>query len=210
MQAEKMQILQNQLDSLNSIVKDNNLVVDNNLIFKNTKNELLRVRMPSQKEKSLAKDKHDELTGELYLRPNVYTQERLKSILKKNQKIDIDKLEKQKQKHISQLKEYYLSSGDLYSESKETIDKYAKKIEETKNEIFKLTIKITELLDPSIESRAFKIYIEYLAYTCTEKNIKDEEWVKFWNTFEEFENDNSDNPTLAVANISQLMMNIND
>jgi len=122
-------------------------------------------------------------------KPTYFLEEDLKEVYKKRG-IDIDKtvqkineLSKERTKHMMQI-------GKALNEKKNTEDikVFEDEVEKLSEEIELLKIKNARLLEPCIEQQLFLYVYTYLVFLCSEKLNEKEEWVKVWNTFEEFEN----------------------
>lgn len=194
-------------NTLFDIQKLSYMIQDNKLPFTYNK-ECYRVRMPNQKERFYAEEYRSEKQIEFIQRKNCKTKDELKQILKKNKVIDLDKLEKEVKKLQKQIKEVYFKLAPRFNEEKEKIEEETTKIIELQNQLMEINQEITKHLSPSLEDRLESVYLEYLTYQCTEKLIG-KEFVKVWNTFEEWENDNSPLSTRARICMAHLLFNVN-
>jgi len=193
-------------NTLFDIQKLSYMIQDNKLPFTYNK-ESYRARMPSQGEKAEAEDYRSEKQIEFIQRPNCKTKAELRKILKENNVVDIDKLEAQSSHIKKQFKNLYLKLAPKFDEDKEGIQTEIDKINELQNELQEVSQEITKHLAPSLEDRLEGVYLEYLVYSCTEKLVE-QDWIKVWNTFEEYKKDNSLLATRAVVCMTHLLFNV--
>jgi len=194
-------------NTLFDIQKLSYMIQDNKLPF-NYENNCYRVRMPSQKERFDAEEYRSEKQIEFIQRKNCKTKDELRKILKENNVADLDLLEKKAEKIRKQFKEVYLKLAPRFNEEKEKIQEEIDKINDLQSSLMEITQEITKHLSPSLEDRLEGVYLEYLTYQCTEK-LNDKEWVKVWNTFEDWEKDNSPLATRARICMTHLLFNVN-
>jgi len=193
-------------NTLFDIQKLSYMIQDNKLPFTYNK-ECYRVRMPSQGEKAEAEDYRSEKQIEFIQRPNCKTKTELRKILKENNVVDIDKLEAQSNHIKKQFKNLYLKLAPKFDEDREGIQSEIEKINELQEKLQEVSQEITKHLSPSLEDRLEGVYLEYLVYLCTEKLVE-KEWVKVWNTFDEYKKDNSPLATRAVVCMTHLLFNV--
>ena len=199
-------------NTLFDIQKLSYMIQDNKLPFTYNK-DCYRVRMPSQGEKSEAEDYRSEKQVEFIQRkdkngnPTCKTKADLIKILKENNVVDLDALEAKTKKIKKQFQHLYLKLAPKFSEDKEGIQTDIEKINELQNELQEVVGEINKHLAPSLEDRLEGVYLEYLVYSCTEKLVE-KEWIKVWNTFEEYKKDNSPLATRAVVCMTHLLFNI--
>jgi hypothetical protein len=192
--------------TLFDIQKLSYIIQDNKLPF-NYEDGRYRVRMPSQGEKYEAEDYRGQKQIEFIQRPNCKTEADLRKILKENNVVDLDKLEA-KSKHIQKLiKNVYLKLAPKYSEDKSGIDSDIDKINELQIELQDITHEISKHLAPALEQRLEGVYLEYLVYLCSEK-FENENWVKIWKSFGDYQKDNTPLATRAMVCMTHLLYNV--
>lgn len=192
------------MDSFNQ-----SLIKDNKIVFV-LDEQVFRCHMPSQKTIALAEDLENRLKVQ-YLQTDGYvTRKRLKQILKEKQNIDIDDLEKQKEKLQKQLKDVYIDLAMTQTNEDEQLKKLKENKKQIEEKFTYLIIEITEHLKPSIEDQIQQKYYRFLTYNCTEKAIQNAEWEKVWNTIEDYESDNSKIAHNAVGYLQTLLLNCRD
>jgi len=183
------------------------MIQDNKIPF-NYNKECYQIRMPNQKERFDAEEYRSEKQVEFIQRKNCKTKEELRKILKENKIIDLDVLEKKAEKIKKQFKEIYLKLAPRFNDEKEKIQEDINKINDLQLELMKITQEISKHLSPSLEDRLEGVYLEYLTFQCTEKLV-DKKWKRVWNTFEEWEKDNSLLATRARICMANLLFNVN-
>lgn len=205
-QISRIKELLNTLD-LNSF--NQSLIKDNKIIFV-LDTKVYRCVMPSQKDLALAEDLENRLKVQFLQKENYVTRKKLKQILKEKQGIDIDELESQKEIYQNQLKDIYLDIASTETDQEDKLKILKEKKHMIEEKFTSLIIEITEYLKPSIEDQIRKKYYEFLTYLCTEKSIEKNEWLKVWDTIDDYENDNSKLSHNAVGYLQTLMLNIRD
>lgn len=165
-----------------AIIKDNKIP----FIYEKT---LCRCIMPSQSDLMKAKDYEDETRIRLLRRKDTISRKELKKLLKKNQNIDIDKYEEEKEEVVEKINEAYLTLNRVQDLNKERIDELINKINELLEKFQEIGYKISENISSCIENKQEVAYIRFLTACCTEKQDADGQWIKIWQEFEQFEAD---------------------
>ncbi len=196
--------LKERLKNLDLDLFDESIVKDNKIPFMYEK-ELYRVKMPNQRELTLAKDYEDEIKIKLSSKRDNKSRKQWKKILKKSQGIDIKAMEKEKDEIAKEIKEAYLSLAGSKDVENKRIDLFVSKIEELKDKLTEISLEIVQHMAPCIENKVEVAYIKFLTFCCTEKSI-DKEWEKVWNSWEVFEEDNTDLPMYAKLYFSRLYL----
>lgn len=209
MDKQKLIKIRETLSEIDIEFSDFSLVQDNKLLF-NVGEGNYRVAMPSQKQFNKANQKKNECYVCLIQTEGCVTKKKLIKILKENQDIDVDDLIYKKKELQNSLEACYFSLYDTKDES--DISAIEVKIDEIKNDFKEVSTEIVGLLSSSIEDQVEKEYVEYLAYTCTEKLVdsKEDTWEKHWKDYESFQNDNSKTVTKAIVHVTYLLMNTED
>lgn len=196
------------LETLESTLNDSSIIQDNKLNFFIESN-LYRCRMPNQREKSEAEDRKNRLYVKLLQDGGYLTKKQLTKLLKEKQDIDIEALEEQKAKLYHELQDTYLTLAPKLSEETEIITALKEKIALIKSAYMKVAHEIVSYLNPCIEDRLEKEYVEYLTYLCTEQ-YKDETWSKVWVSYDDFQSKNSKLENKAVEHFVYLFINVRD
>jgi len=182
---------------------DDSLIKDNKICFIVNEN-LYRVRMPNQGEQSLAEHQRN-LEQLSYLKQEGCITKNQLILQLKNSGIDIDKLEEERTELTKELKKYWFLLATVDSTNKNKITEYSDKIKEIQNILKNSVMNIAVYLSPCLESRLESFYIKYMTYICTEKQVNNE-WIKVWNTFEDFNKDDILGNT-AISNLTWLLLN---
>jgi len=201
---KNMTELQERLKNLDLDLFDESIVKDNKIPFMHEK-ELCRVKMPNQRELALAKDYEDEIKIELSSKKSNVSRKKWKKILKKNQGIDIKKMDKQKDDIVKEIKEAYLSLAGTKDIEKKRIDLFVSKIEDFKDQLTEISLEIVQHMAPCIENKVEVAYIKYLTFCCTEKD-NNGNWENVWESWESFEKDRTDLPMYAKLYFSRLYL----
>ena len=204
---QKIKNLQELVDELNIDLLDDSIVKSNMLPFL-YKEELYRVKMPTQLDLTLAKELEDKLKIKLLKANDTITRKALVKVLKEKQDIDIDALEVQKLRYADKLKDLYMSLATSNDKEKNRINKLKDLIDKTKAQHLQVSVEISDYLSPSIENQVEVAYIKYLTTVCTEKHIKDDEWKLIWPSQEDFEKDRSSLPNMANLCFSRLFLTL--
>ncbi len=185
------------------------LIQDNKLIF--TKDDkIYRCCMPTQIQQTEAENKQNQLKVKLIQSDDTITRKKLIKVLKEKQDIDIIALEKDKEKLRQDLQDIYLDLAIIPSDDTEKIEEIRDKKNKIEENFMEITIEIVELLSICLEEQVKAIYYKYLAYACTEKQIKEESFEKIWANYEEFENDDTGLSYKAIDGIQTLLLNIKE
>lgn len=179
------------------------IIKDNKIPFSLEKN-LYRCIMPSQSDLMKAKDYEDETRVRLLRKKDSISKKELKKILKKNQNIDIDKYEKEKEDIVKKINETYLSLNRVQDLNKKRINELINKIKILLEKFQEIGYEISKNLSSCIDNKQEVAYIRFLTAKCTERQEKDGQWVKVWPEFETFEADNSILPLNAEYWFSRL------
>jgi len=182
------------LDKLNKIAEiseSEEFIVDNKIIF-TYENVQYRLHLPSYGEKKSACDFRNKLQIQMLKARDengqlVYSTEVGLRKLYKEQGIDIEDIEKAIKTAQNDLKTALLRLGSALEDEaqKLAIESYKKDAIKMKEDIEKLSIKKSGLLECSIENQVITETFYFLAAILTEK--KDgENWVKAWKDYEEY------------------------
>lgn len=183
------------------------LIQDNKLIFTKD-NKVYRCCMPSQLQQTEAENKQNQLKVKLIQSDDTITRKRLIKVLKEKQDIDIVQLEKDKEKIQKELQDIYLNLAIVSTDDPDKIEEIRKKKNKKDNEFMEISIEIANMLGSCIEEQVQIIYYRYLAYTCTEKQIKENEFEKVWKDYKEFEKDDTGLSYKSIEAIQTLLLNI--
>jgi hypothetical protein len=206
---EKIVQIKNLLKEMDINQSNQSLIQDNKLIF--TKDDkIYRCNMPNQIQQTEAEAKQNQLKVKLIQSDDTITRKRLIQVLKEKQNIDIIELEKNKEKLRKDLQDIYLDLAIVPSDNTEKIEEIRIKKNKIEEQFMEITIEIMELLSPCIEEQVKAIYYKYLAYACTEKQIKENEFKLIWIDYTEFEKDDTGLSYKAIEAIQTLLLNIKE
>lgn len=203
-------MLDDVLKELDKEILSSDLIQDNRIHF-TLDNQIYCVRMPNQRELSLAEEIKNAFYIELIQRPNTLHKKQIKKILKEKQGIDVDEMQKQANDLEAKLLDLRLSLARKKDTEKNAIDEFLTQIEEIKQKRLSIVLEIAEYFSSSIESQVRDRYMEYLTFLCTDKCIdenNEKKYIKVWNKFEEFENDNTKVSHKAIGYLTNLILNI--
>ena len=209
MEKEQIEKLKELVQNIDFDSFNQSLIKDNKIVFVYESN-VYRCKMPSQKSLAIVEDRENRLKIK-YLRDGEYlSKNNLKKLLKESQGIDIDALENKKLELKEKLQKLYLDIATTHTSEEKHLDELRLQKEDIEIEFRNIVVEITENLKGCIEEQLKKKYYEYLTYLCTEKCLENDEWVKIWDSEEEFQNDESGLPLNAIANLQTLMLNVRD
>ena len=188
---------------------DGSSLIQKNEIFFEYKDKAYRCIMPNQRQQSEAEQAQNKYKIKLLQEDGTLTRKQLVKVLKNKQDIDITILEKTKTKLQEELQTVYLELAVVPTDNPAKIQEIKQKKAEIEAKFMDITIEIVELISPCIEEQAKIQYFKYLAYLCTEKHIKDtEDFKRIWQTYEEFENNNTGLSFKSVESIQTLLLSV--
>ena len=191
----------NDLLNLNEI---EDLIKSNEKIFE-LNNISYRIQKPNFKQKQEVYKKRIEKYTE-FLKDDKYLLEKdLKEIYKKRG-IDLDLIDSDLKNRIIRRDEFMLKLGEeIKNNSPEDVLKLLKnEIELINSEIQELSIKKSMLLEVSIEQQLNIFMYTYFTYLLLEEK-EGENWVRVWDTYEEYENGNSEVINLASYYVTMMV-----
>ncbi|MEK6881244.1 MAG: hypothetical protein AABY22_16605 [Nanoarchaeota archaeon] len=197
--------LNESIETLSNNNFNTSIIIDNKLCFE-LDNKFYRVKMPNQSEQSFAEHKRNIIQLEYLKQEGCITKTQLIEDLKNKNIIDFNKQEKIRENLIQELKQLRFFLATKGSREIFKIEEYTTKINEIENLLKKMAIEMAIHLNPCLESRIEKFYIEYITFLCTEYQ-ENNEWKRIWNTFEDFNKDNSSLCNRATSNMTWLMLN---
>ena len=202
---DKQTFLEEVLISLNDDLASSEQIQDNKLLFEVDK-VLYRVRMPNQRERTLATQKKNQLFWKFVKEGKTPLKKALIKSLKENLNVDIEALEDSLEKLSEEMTQIHLSLSTKKDTEKKAIIELKEKIDELKYQRKVVILEKAEHLSPCIEVQVEDDFYKVLTSFCTEKLIKDkvERYENVWNSYEEFENDTTKLPLLACANFTNL------
>lgn len=207
--SEKIAQIKILLKEINVNQANQSLIQDNKLIF--TKNDkIYRCNMPTQIQQTEAEAKQNQLKVKLIQSDDTITRKRLIQVLKEKQNIDIPELEKDKEKILTELQDNQIDLATTLSDNPEKIKKLKIQQAEIEEQLMTITIEIMTFLSPCIEEQVIASYYKYLAYACTEKQIKENNFERIWAEYSDFEKDNTGLTHHAVNAIETLLLNIKE
>jgi len=190
------------------------LIQDNKLPFE-YQGVSYRVKMPTQKENASATTFKNKNYVRLLQEDNTLTIKQLTKLLKEKQGIDIAKLDEQADEIEAKLIQAYLTLSKKTDTDIKGIEADKIKIDELREERLKFVMEKAELMSPAIEHQAQDNYYRFLTALCAERCVREQEkeqinetWVKVWNTFEDYENDNSTLPYVILGKMTEIVMSV--
>ncbi len=206
---EKIAQIKDLLKDMSVNDANQSLIQDNKLIF--TKNEkIYRCSMPTQIQQTEAEARQNALKVKLIQSDDTITRKRLLQVLKEKQDIDIVQLEKDKEKILTQLQDVQIDLATTLSDNPKKIKELTTQQIEIEEQLMTVTIEIMTFLSPCIEEQVKASYYKYLAYSCTEKQIKENDFEEIWEKYSDFEKDNSGLTHHAINAIETLLLNIKE
>jgi len=184
---------------------NNSIIQDNKIIFI-VNDKTYRIRMPIQSEQAVVDNKRNLAQLDYLKMEGCITRKQLIQQLKTIGIFDIDKIEEDREKLTRELKHLWILIATKSSENKKYIEEYTSKVIKIQNELKNLSIDIATQLAPSLESRLEKFIIEYMTFLCTDKQ-NDKNWIKVWETFDDFQKEDSSLVERCAANCTWLLLN---
>ena len=207
---ENKEALHETLKALDKELLNPNLIQENKIYFQ-TNEGGYRVSMPTQKDFSDAETLKNAKYIELIQKKNTMTRKKLIEVLKKNQGIDIHKMENDARNLEKDTYNLYISLANKKDTDKKGIDNLKQKIDEVVAKRKSLVMEMTSYLVPAIEVQVENYYMEYLTSCCVEtidESQDTEVWNKTWKSFSEFQKDNSQVPLKALGYLTHLILTL--
>jgi len=204
---EKMAQIKSVLQEIDTINSDATLIKDNKILFP-FNGKTYRVRMPSQNDEYRAEQAQNNLQIRLIQQDGTITKKRLIKLLKEKQDIDIEALEKEKDKIRKELQDVYLELAVVDSEDFARIDSCKLKKQDIENRFMEIVIEITEMLKPCIEEQVHIEYYRYLSFLCSEVCVQDELFEPIWKSYEDYCKDDTGLTHKALQHTHSLLINI--
>ena len=206
------QKLQEIFNELQDEVLNPELIQDNMLHFK-LNDILYRVRMPNQKELAQANEARNKKFIVMVQEESSLTQKQLVAVLKKNQDVDIEKMDKDIRNLEVKTTDVYLSLARCKDKEEKKIAKFVAEIKQIKKDRMNIVLDRCGFLAPCIENQAHEEYYKVLTAVCTDVcDLPDDgtigEWSKLWKSYDDFLGDNSKLAGVAIGRLTELMMNI--
>ena len=194
---------------LNELQKDtiNTELIQDNKIHFNYKDDIYRVKMPNQRELSDAINVKNKLFIRLLQQEDTLTQKQLIKVLKEQQNIDIEELDKKVSDLEKELMQVYLTLAKKKDSEQKAILKLKEEINNIRNQRLNIILEKAGYLSPAIEIQADDGYYKFLTSVCTEKLINSEEdkWECVWKKYEDYEKDDTTFPLLALGKLTELL-----
>jgi hypothetical protein len=202
---DQKNMLEEVLYSLDENTNAVELIQDNKLLFP-FKDEIYRVRMPSQKERTMATNEKNKLYWNLIKEGQLPFEKDLRKELKEKQNIDIDLMQQELNKLGDELVQTSLSLASKKDTEQVAIDNLKNQILELKYKRKLIILEKAQYLSACIEVQVQDIFYKFLTALCTEKLIKSEteKWEKVWISFEDFEKDQTILSDLAGGKFAEL------
>lgn len=206
---EKIAQIKQILKELDVNPSNQSLIQDNKIIFLHN-DKVYRCRMPNQKEQTTAEQMQNKLKIRLIQEDDTITRKRLIQVLKEKQNVDIKKLEEEKNKLRDELQDAYLDLAVVPSDDKDKIEQLRSKKNNIEEKFMEITIEIVEMLSPCIEEQIKIKYYKYLAYVCSEKQVKENDFEKIWDNFDQFEEEKTGLSYKSIEALQTLLLNIKE
>lgn len=204
MEIDKKQNLTDSLYDLEFNDFNNKIIQDNKIIF--IIDKMYRVRIPTQGEQESIDHKCNLKQLEYSNQEGCISKNQLIKQLKAAGLFDVDIMEEEKEKFLKQLKQYRLLLATKSSDNKIQIDDLKNKINQTENKLKDLSIEMAFHLMPCLQSKLEKFIIEYTTFLVTEK-LEGKEWIRVWETEEDFKKADSSLVERASVNVTWLLLN---
>jgi len=164
-----------------------------------------KINKPTYKQKNEAYQKKVERFTELLNDDKYKLEDDLKRTYKRKG-VDIDAMITQKKQLETKKNNYMLKIGALLKAKSDEKDLlvYREEIAKINEDMLSLTMKVNSLLEFSLENQVLISIYAYLTYIVTEKKEGDN-WVKAWNSFDDFQNCSSD-LVIAVSARAALLI----
>jgi len=185
------------------------LIQENKIIFP-LNDKIYRVRMPNQKEQTLAEQAQNKLKIKLSQEEGNITRDILIKNLKKNIGFDVAEKEIAKDKIRQELQDIYLELAVISSEEIGKIEELRKKKDAIESKFMEISIEIIEMLTPCIQEQAKTEYYRFLSYICTDIKIAEDAFESVWKDYEEYGKDNSGLTYRALEHLQSLLLSIKE
>lgn len=194
LQIQKIEELSKKINEVLDLGETEELLKSNEKIFE-VEGVTYRVRKPIYKERRELYQKRLEKFTELLNNEKYALEDSLKKMYKKRD-IDIDALSLEIANKLKRRNELMFQLGELIKNNapEADLEKFKNEILNLQNDVRSISIQKTQLLEYSIENQVLIYIYGYLTFLISEKKEGDN-WVRVWNSFEDFQNDLS-----ALAN----------
>lgn len=186
-QIDKVKQIQEDLAEIFPETLTDDEIIDNKKVFFYN-GKTYRVRMPNQKELFLANLEQQKYKVSL-LQNGIITKKKLVKLLKDQDVIDIEELEKDKQEIENKLIAKSVELGPSYSDEEKKIEQLKQEISTIELEHQNICAKIINHLEPCLEYQVDTFYYNLLTSMCTEIEESEDVWNKKWKNYAEFENE---------------------
>lgn len=207
--AEKITQIKAVLQSLNIEESLHSVIQDNKALFV-YKEKSYRVRMPNQKEQTLAEHVKAKTQIKLVQEEGNISRKQLINALKEKQDIDIAGLERIQEDIRQELHDTFLELALIDSIEIKKIEELTSKKQAVERKFSEIYIEISEHLSPCIEEITKAEYIRYLTYLCTEKQINKETHEPVWKDYEEYGKDETGLTYVAIDMLNSLLLSIRE
>jgi hypothetical protein len=206
---EKIAQIREVLKSMDIDSASPSLIQDNKIIFP-YQNKVYRIHMPNQREQSEAENAQNQFKIKLIKEGEIITKKSLIKILKEKQDIDIAELEKKREKISKEYQDIYLDLAVVDSIEIEKIEELRSKKNEVEKRLMEVVIEISEMLTPCLEEQTKIEYHRHLAYSCTEKQIDNDNFEAVWENYEQFRSDGTGLTLLAIEYVYSLLLSVRE
>lgn len=194
--SKKLQQL-NERETLEGLIKNNKIEFE-------VKGKKYRVHKPNQAESLEARKARTKKYIEL-LKSNDYMLREQLIELYKEKGVNIEKLEADIKEVGYQIEDVQVKLAQVPTANIKTIDDYKNQINDLITKQSKISIRLTELLEPCLENEILEFSNFYLVYLALEKQDKDK-WEKYFTTYGDFLNSNEEELILeSTYNLSMLI-----
>ncbi len=206
---EKLSQIKVLLQSLNTEQSAHSIIQDNKALF-SYEEKNYRVRLPNQREQTLAEQIKGKLQIKLVQEEGNIDRKQLIKVLKEKQDIDILELEKTQEKIREELHNVFLELAVIDSIEVKKIEELTNKKQDIEMKFLEITIEISGHLEPCIQEITKAEYIRYLSYLCAEKQVDKDTYEPVWKDYEEYGKDDTGLTYNVIASLNTLLLNIKE
>lgn len=201
------------LEELQKDLVNSDIVQDNKIVFP-LGNNLYRVRMPNQKDLTVASNMKSVKYVELLRLKDILTIKQITKLLKEKD-VDISEIDSQIKGYEDEMHEIYLTMAKKKDSEEKAISQLKKELEAVRKKRMDLVMEKVDLLAPALENQVNEFYYKYLTFLCTEQyeekeinNIVTGDWKSVWKTFETYCLEDSKLTHIALGKLTELIYSV--
>ena len=201
------------LEELQKDLVNSDIVQDNKIVFP-LGNNLYRVRMPNQKDLTVASNMKSVKYVELLRLKDILTIKQITKLLKEKD-VDISEIDSQIKGYEDEMHEIYLTMAKKKDSEEKAISQLKKELEAVRKKRMDLVMEKVDLLSPALENQVNEFYYKYLTFLCTEQydekeinNIATGDWKPVWKTFEAYCLEDSKLTHIALGKLTELIYSV--